>query len=142
MYFKLSRLCFALRMDIFNYRNIQLLSFFDRGRCQFFINVYSNNLHTAVNFLSNKALNIPNLLYIEGDLNVRDTEWNSFVSLYPTAGQVLRDLTITTQRPQSQSIRRTLYWVNTRELDRELCTGLSTLYTKSPWPLLTTSSLS
>jgi len=26
-------------------------------------------------------------------------------------------------------MKRTLYWVNTRELDRELCTELSTLYT-------------
>jgi len=31
--------------------------------------------------------------------------------------------------------------VNTRELDRELYTGLSTLYTKTPWSVLTTSSL-
>ena len=31
--------------------------------------------------------------------------------------------------------------VNTRELDRELCTGLSTLYTKTSWSMLTTSSL-
>jgi len=32
--------------------------------------------------------------------------------------------------------------VNTRELDRELCTGLSILYTKTSWSVLTTSSLS
>ena len=39
-------------------------------------------------------------------------------------------------------MNRILYWVNTRELDRELCTGLSTLYTKTPWSMLITSSLS
>ena len=31
--------------------------------------------------------------------------------------------------------------VNTRELNRELCTEQSTLYTKTSWSMLTTSSL-
>jgi len=32
---------------------------------------------------------------------------------------------------ESRSMNKTLYWVNTRELNRELCIGLSTLYTNS-----------
>ena len=36
IHFRLSRLRFALRRDIADYRDIQLLSFFNRGRCQFF----------------------------------------------------------------------------------------------------------
>ena len=92
IYFRLSRLHFALRRDIIDYRDIQLLSFFNRGRCQFLINVYSDNLHTAVNFLSREALNIPNLLYIGRDFNTRDVEQDSSVSLHPAAGQSLRDL--------------------------------------------------
>ena len=72
--------------DIVDHRDIQLLSFFNRGRCQFLINVYSDNLHTAVNFLSREALNIPNLLYMGGDFNIRDTEWDPSVLLHPTAG--------------------------------------------------------
>ena len=71
---RLSRLRFALRRDIVDYRDIQLLSFFNRGRCQFLMNVYSDDLHTAVNFLSRKALNIPNLLYMGRDFNIRDAE--------------------------------------------------------------------
>jgi len=55
---KLSRLYFALRRDIVDHRDIQLLSFFNRGRCQFLMNVYSDDLHTAVDFLSREALNI------------------------------------------------------------------------------------
>ena len=38
---------------------------------------------------------------------------------------------VTTQKPQSWSIRRTLFQVNIRELNKELCTGLSILYTKT-----------
>ena len=69
---RLSRLRFALRRDIVDHRDIQLLSFFNRGWCQFLMNVYSDDLHTAVDFLSNAAPNIPHLLYIGGDFNVRN----------------------------------------------------------------------
>ena len=95
MYFihsKLFRLCFASRKDIVDYRNIQLLSFFNRGRCQFLINVYLDNLYTAMDFLFNKALNISNLLYIGENLNIRDAEQNLSISSHPTAGQILIDL--------------------------------------------------
>ena len=89
---RLSRLRFALRRDIIDHRDIQLLSFFNRGWCQFLMNVYSDDLHTAVDFLSNTALNIPHLLYMGGDFNVRDAEWDPSVSSYPAAGQALMDL--------------------------------------------------
>jgi len=89
---RLSRLRFVLRRDIVDHRDIQLLFFFNRGRCQFLMNVYSDDLHTAVDFLSREALNIPNLLYIGGDFNIRDAEWDPSVSLHPAAGQSLRDL--------------------------------------------------
>ena len=56
------------------------------------MNVYSDDLHTAVDFLSRKALNIPNLLYMGGDFNIRDAEWDPSVSSHPAAGQSLRDL--------------------------------------------------
>ena len=48
--------------------------------------------------------------------------WNSTVDNYSIQFVII-------QRPQGQSIKRTLYWVNTRELNRELCTRLSILYT-------------
>ena len=43
---------------------------------------------------------------------------------------------ITNLRPQSWSKGKTLYRVYTRELDRELCTGLSSLYSKTSWSML------
>ena len=75
---RLSRLCFALRRNIVDHRDIQLLSFFNRGRCQFLMNIYSDNLHTAMDFLAKEAPNIPHLLYMGGDFNVRDAEQNLF----------------------------------------------------------------
>jgi len=74
IYSILSRLHFALKRDIVDHRDIQLLSFFNRGRCQFLMNVYSDNLHTAVDFLAGEALNILNLLYMGEDFNIRDPE--------------------------------------------------------------------
>ena len=56
------------------------------------MNVYSDDLHTAVDFLPNTAPNIPHLLYMGGDFNVRDAEWNPSVSSHPAAGQALMDL--------------------------------------------------
>ena len=56
------------------------------------MNVYSDDLHTAVNFLSRETLNIPNLLYMGGDFNIRDAEWDPSVSSHPAAGQSLRNL--------------------------------------------------
>ena len=68
IHFKLFRLCFALRKYIVDYRD-----FFNRDKYQFLINIYSKSLYTAINFLSNKALNISNLLFVEKDFNIRDT---------------------------------------------------------------------
>ena len=39
-----------------------------------------------------EALNIPNLLYIDKNFNIRDIEWDPSVLLYPVAGQSLRNL--------------------------------------------------
>ena len=56
------------------------------------MNVYLDDLHTAVDFLSNEAPNIPHLLYMGGDFNIRDIEWDPSVSSHPTASQALIDL--------------------------------------------------
>jgi len=34
---------------------------------------------------------MPNLLYMDGDFNIRDAEWDPSVSLHPATGQSLRD---------------------------------------------------
>ena len=56
------------------------------------MNVYSNSFHTAMDFLSNKTLNISNLLSIERDFNIRNTKQDLSVSLHPITVQALRDL--------------------------------------------------
>jgi len=56
------------------------------------MNVYSDDRHSAVKFMLDQIIDIPNLLYIDGDFNIRDAEWNPSVSSHPAAGQALVDL--------------------------------------------------
>jgi len=89
---RLSRLRFSLRRDVVDHCDILLLSFFNREECHFLMNVYSDDHHSAVKFMLNQMSDIPNLLYMGGDFNIRDVEWNLSVSSHPTAGQALVDL--------------------------------------------------
>ena len=70
----LSGLRFSLRRDVINHCNILLLSFFDRRKYYFFINVYLDNHHSAIKFMLDQVIDIPNLLYMDRDFNIRDIE--------------------------------------------------------------------
>jgi len=83
---RLSRLRFSLRRDVVDHCDILLMSFFNRGECYFLMNVYSDDRHSAVNFMLDQIIDIPNLLYMSRDFNIRDIEWDPFVSLHPAAG--------------------------------------------------------
>ena len=56
------------------------------------MNVYSDDRHSAVKFMLDQIIDIPNLLYMGGDFNIRDAEWDPSVFSYPAAGQTLVDL--------------------------------------------------
>jgi len=71
---RLSRL--SLRRDVVDHRDILLLSFFNRGECHFLMNVYSDDHHSAVKFMLDQIIDIPNLLYMGEDFNIRDAEWD------------------------------------------------------------------
>ena len=59
-----------------DHRDILLLSFFNRGECHFLMNVYSDDRHSAVKFMLDQIIDIPNLLYMGEDFNIRDAEWD------------------------------------------------------------------
>jgi len=87
-----SRLRFSLRRDVVDHRDILLLSFFNKGECHLLMNVYSDNRHSAVKFMLDQVIDIPNLLYMGGDFNIRDAERDPSVSSHPAASQALVDL--------------------------------------------------
>ena len=60
---------FSLRKDVINHRDILLILFFNKEKCFWIINVYSDFLHTAVKYLKNKV-NIHSLLIITSNFNI------------------------------------------------------------------------
>jgi len=56
------------------------------------MNVYSDDRHSAVKFMLDQIIDIPNLLYMGRDFNIRDAECDPFVALHPAAGQALVNL--------------------------------------------------
>ena len=72
----LSSLCFLLCKNIFNYRDISLISFINNNVCYYILNVYSNSSHSALKYLKDTEVNIDNVLLMTGDFNIRDSLWN------------------------------------------------------------------
>ena len=87
----LSSLRFSLRSDIFNHRNILLISFFNNSVCHYMLNIYSDLSHMALKYLKDIEVNIDNVLIMTGDFNIRDSLWNSS---FPHHSSISNDLMI------------------------------------------------
>ena len=55
---RLSSLCFSLWKNIFNYRNISCISFFNCELVHFLINIYSDSSQLALKYLKDTEVNI------------------------------------------------------------------------------------
>jgi len=73
---QLIQLCFSLRKDIINYRNINLIFFFDNSIICFIINIYSNKQQSALKYLKDIEVNLNNVLIMMKDFNIRDIDWD------------------------------------------------------------------
>jgi len=87
----LSSLRFSLRSDIFNHRDILLISFFNNSVCHYMLNIYSDLSHMALKYLKDIEVNIDNVLIMTGDFNIRDSLWNSS---FPHHSSISNDLMI------------------------------------------------
>jgi len=74
----LSALHFLLRKDIFNHRDVSLISFSNNNTCFYILNVYSDLSHTVLKYLKDTEANINNVVLMTGDFNIRDSLWDSF----------------------------------------------------------------
>ena len=72
----LSALHFLLQKDIFNHRDVSLISFSINNICFYILNVYSNLSHTALKYLKNAEANINNVVLMTDDFNIRDSLWD------------------------------------------------------------------
>ena len=88
---RLSALHFLLQKDIFNHRDISLISFSINNICSYILNVYSNSSHTALKYLKDTEVNINNVVLMTGDFNIRDSLWDLS---FPFHSSVSNDLII------------------------------------------------
>ena len=70
----LIRLCFSFRKDIFNHRNINLISLFNCSIICFPINIYLDNQQSILKYLKNTEVNLNNILIMTRDFNIRDND--------------------------------------------------------------------
>ena len=87
----LSSLCFLLRKDIINHRDIILISFFNNNICYYIMNVYSDSSHSALKCPKDTKVNIDNILLMTSDFNIRDSLWDSS---FPFHSSISDDLII------------------------------------------------
>ena len=71
-----SSLHFLLCKDIFNHRDISLISFLNNNICHYILNVYSDSSHSALKYLKDTEVNINNIILMTGDFNIRDSLWD------------------------------------------------------------------
>ena len=71
---RLIQLCFVLRGDILNYRDINWVFFFNNGFIFFMINVYSDEHQLALKYFKNTEVDICNVLVMTGDFDIRDRD--------------------------------------------------------------------
>jgi len=78
--------------NIFNYRTISYVSFFNCGSIYFLINIYSDSSQTALKYLKNTETNINNVLIMTGDFNIRNNSWNSLFPHHSSYCSTLTDI--------------------------------------------------
>ena len=72
----ISCLCFSLKNDILNHRDISCISFSNQSSTFFIIKIYSDMSQSALKYLKDTKVNIPNVIIITGDFNIRNSIWD------------------------------------------------------------------
>jgi len=88
---RLTRLRPSLRRDLIDHRNILILSLFSEGRTINIMNVYSDDQHTTINLLAERAPTLPACVLMTGDFNCHSREWDPLVPHHQTTAILLLD---------------------------------------------------
>ena len=84
--------CFSFRKDIINYRDINLISFFNCEYTYFVLNIYSDNQQLALTYLKDMEVNLNNILIMTGDFDIRDSNWDPSFLHYSVHADTLRKI--------------------------------------------------
>jgi len=90
---RLSLFHFSLWKDIYNYRNILLVSFFNNNDILFLINIYLDSFQSALKYLKDTEVDIYNVLIIIGDFNIRDSWWDPYYLHHSIYSDLLINIT-------------------------------------------------
>ena len=63
---------FLFRKDLFDHRDINLISFICNDTWHYILNIYSDLSHSALKYLKDTEVNISQVLLMMGDFNIRD----------------------------------------------------------------------
>ena len=69
----LNSLCFLLYRDLFDHRDINIISFTNNDICHYILNIYSDSSHLALKYLKDTEVNINHVLLMTGDFNIKDS---------------------------------------------------------------------
>ena len=89
---RLSSLCFSLHKDILSHRNISIISLHINNNIFFLINIYSGSSQSALKYLKDTGVDIPNILVMAGDFNIRDSFWDPMYSYHSPHSDLLLDI--------------------------------------------------
>ena len=84
--------CFSFRKDIINYRDINLISFFNCEYTYFVLNIYSDDQQLALTYLKDMEVNLNNVLIMTGDFDIRDSNWDPSFLHYSVHADTLREI--------------------------------------------------
>jgi len=73
---RLSSFRFSFHKDIVNHKDILLASFFNNNNIFWIMNFYSDSSHFTLKYLKDTEVNVPNLLIMTSNFNIRDSIWD------------------------------------------------------------------
>ena len=86
---RLLPLHFSLCNNIFNHRDILLISFFNDNSLFYLINIYSDSSKTALKYLKNTGFSINNVFIMTGDFNIYDSLWDPIYPFHSSHSDIL-----------------------------------------------------
>ena len=81
----------SMRRDLIDHPDILVISLFSEGRTINIMNVYSDDQHTAINILADRAPTLPPFDLMAGDFNCHSREWDPSVPHHRMTAILLLD---------------------------------------------------
>ncbi|KAF9441112.1 hypothetical protein P691DRAFT_766705 [Macrolepiota fuliginosa MF-IS2] len=82
----------AIRPDLVDHCDIQIVSLYSKGEAFYFMNVYLDAQHMAIDLLSREVDRLPALTYMGGDFNTQSTDWDPGAATQPRSAKLLLEL--------------------------------------------------